>query len=318
MSQTLGVPLSRFKEILDEYNDLVKQGNYPKMDYELWRTMNHFDSAFIHCICDERTYTISVTGSSALCAAKTLRFRYGGEPYILGFGFYLYGKLFSPYSNKTININSKNKNEKEIDDNMKNFNFEFGPCTDNLVRVSMYGLAIKNTAGTWVSYNTKDNSIVDVDVFSFDNMGKFIYKIPVAVKDVAVGDVVIHNRVPMFVEECTDEEHFVVVDVRSGERKEIIPTKNMLGFNFITKVVSLFNAVGNAPTPDAPFGNMLPFLMMDDDNKDINPMMLMLMAQSQGGNFGDIMNNPMMLYCMMKNEDNDILPWFFMMNNFKG
>ena len=298
---------SEFDILFEDFTQAIHHKQYTKLPYNDWRCLNSITDSV-------KLYHFPVT---QLITIETNHCNYIGDTLILSFntedgsfGQFLKENVFT--------FIKENKNEKEIDDNMKNFNFEFGPCTDNLVRVSMYGLAIKNTAGTWVSYNTKDNSIVDVDVFSFDNMGKFIYKIPVAVKDVAVGDVVIHNRVPMFVEECTDEEHFVVVDVRSGERKEIIPTKNMLGFNFITKVVSLFNAVGNAPTPDAPFGNMLPFLMMDDDNKDINPMMLMLMAQSQGGNFGDVMNNPMMLYCMMKNEDNDILPWFFMMNNFKG
>ena len=298
----IGMTKAAFDDLIADFTKklYLKTYCYKKIPYNTWRTListKEFSDVSIKYYSN----MIKVEGINEENRKYCIVF----DDDDMSFGTYL----------KRYREDKYNNSEKETD-NMKNFNFEFGPCTDNLVRVSMYGLAIKNTAGTWVSYNTKDNAIVDVDVFSFDNMGKFIYKIPVAVKDVAVGDIVIHNRVPMFVEERTDEEHFIVVDVRSGERKEIIPTRNMLGFNFITKVVSLFNAVGEAPTPEAPFGNMLPFLMMDEDNKDINPMMLMLMAQSQGGSFGNVMNNPMMLYCMMKNEDNDILPWFFMMNNF--
>ena len=86
----------------------------------------------------------------------------------------------------------------------------------------------------------------------------------------------------------------------------------MFGFNFVTKIVSLFNTVGdNAPTPDAPFGNMLPFMLMNEDTDKIDPMMMMFMM----GNKMD-MSNPMMMYFMMKdNKDSDVLPLLFMAQN---
>ena len=208
-------------------------------------------------------------------------------------------------------VKKETKKEEKESKNMKGFNFDFGPCKGDNVRMSMYGMAIKNTAGVWVSYNTKDSSIIDVDAFNFDG-GKFLFKMPVAVKDVKVGDVIIHNKVPMFV--IDTKNGIKVVDAREGEKKEIIPTKNMFGFDFITKVVSMFDAVGKAPTTDTPFGNYLPFMMMDDD-KEMDPMMVMLMMN--GGTSFD-MNNPMMLYFMMKDgKMSDMLPLMMMMNNNK-
>lgn len=208
-----------------------------------------------------------------------------------------------------INENDKKKEKEE----MKGFNFDFGPCTGDQVRMSMYGLAVKNAAGTYVSYNPKSGEIVDVDVLNFDG-AKYMYKIPVAIKEIAVGDIIVHNRKPMFVTALPVEgtTAIVCVDVCAGEQKMVIPTVNMFGFNFVTKIVSLFNTVGdNAPTPDAPFGNMLPFMLMNEGTDKIDPMMMMFMM---GGKMD--MNNPMMMYFMLKdNKDTDMLPLLFMMQN---
>ena len=210
---------------------------------------------------------------------------------------------------------NENKNDEGEKTKMKGFNFDFGPCTNDQVRMSMYGLAIKNASGEWVSYN--DGQVVNVDVLNFDG-AKYMFKMPVAVKDIAVGDIVIHNRVPMFVESIENGIH--VVDIRAGEKKEILPTTNMFGFNFIIKIVSLFNAFQSSPTPDQPFGNMLPFLMLnseDGKSMDSDTMLMFMMMQNQSGST-NIFANPMMLYFLMKDKGgNDILPWMLMMNQNK-
>ena len=218
------------------------------------------------------------------------------------------------YYAKKANENA-NKNDEGEKTKMKGFNFDFGPCTNDQVRMSMYGLAIKNASGEWVSYN--DGQVVNVDVLNFDG-AKYMFKMPVAVKDIAVGDIVIHNRVPMFVESVENGIH--VVDIRAGEKKEILPTTNMFGFNFVTKIVSLFNAFQSSPTPDQPFGNMLPFLMLngeDGKSMDSDTMLMFMMMQNQNGST-NIFANPMMLYFLMKDKGgNDILPWMLMMNQNK-
>lgn len=200
--------------------------------------------------------------------------------------------------------------EKENETMMKGINFDFGPC-GNTVRLSMYGMAIQNVAGEWVSYNPDSKEIINVDVFNIADGGKYMYKMPVAIADVKIGDIVIHNRVPMFVTAINENGTFEVTDVRAGETKSIIPTRNMFGFNFMTKVVSLFGAFTDAPTADQPFGNMLPFLMMDD-NKDIDPMMMFMMMNQGGSN---MFSNPMMMYFIMKdNKDIDPMVMFLMMS----
>ena len=212
------------------------------------------------------------------------------------------------------NTFNNNVDDKKGNNKMKAFNFDFGPCTNDNIRMSMYGLAVKNAAGTWVSYNPESKEIIDVDIFNFDG-GKFLYKMPVAIKDVKVGDIVIHNRKAMFVIDVS-ETGMTAIDPQAGEEKKILLTKSPFGFNFATKVVSLFNMTSDAPTPDAPFGNMLPFLMMSESNGefDMNTMLMLSMMGGQGSM--DFAKNPMMMYFLMKDTKNmdELLPLMFMGN----
>lgn len=222
-------------------------------------------------------------------------------------------KTLEEMVDERIEVRLNKKEEKEKESMIKGINFDFGPCTNDNVRMSMYGLAVKNGNGEWVSYNASTKQIVNVDILNFDG-GKYMFKMPVAIKDIAVGDIIIHNRVPMFVTKVSNEGNAVTaVDARAGEEKRVLPTTSPFGFNFVTKVVSMFTAFESTPTPDAPFGNFLPFMLMGEDNKEIDPVMLMMMMQGNGG--ANMFSNPMMLYflCGDKVKDN-MLPLMMMMN----
>lgn len=214
-------------------------------------------------------------------------------------------KLRNRVRNKNNTLNKVDK-EKE-NKTMNGLNFDFGPCS-NSVRLSMYGMAIQNNVGEWVSYNPATKEIINVDILNIADSGKYMYKIPVPIQDVKAGDIIAHNNVPMFVTEAPGDGNFTVVDVRVGESKIVIPTRNMFGFNFMTKIVNLFGNIMGTPSADQPFGNMLPFLMLDNgDNSNSNDAMLMLMlAQNQTQNLagGNLFSNPMMMYLLMKDNKN--------------
>lgn len=202
------------------------------------------------------------------------------------------------------------RKEKDNMDLIKNF--DFGSCANDRVKVSMYGIAVQNAAGTWVSYDPKTGKIVDVDILNFD--GKYLYKMPVAIKDIASGDVVIHNRKPMFVSKVEDGK-ILAIDPAAGEEKVIMLTTNMFGFDFATKVINLFAGFSGGATADTPFGNMLPLMLMSNGGKsdDVLPLMFFM----NGGKMD--MSNPMMMYFLMKDSKggNDMLP-FLMMSNLYG
>ena len=193
-------------------------------------------------------------------------------------------------------------NKRKENDKMKFGNFDFGPCANDNVRMSMYGIAIKNAAGTYVSYDAASGEIIDVDVFNFDG-GKYMFKLPVAVKDVKVGDVISHNRTAMFVVGFAENTgDLIAVDIRAGEKKTIMPMRNMFHFDFVTKIVSLFDMNGiTQPSSDMPFGNMLPLMMMSDDNKDMDMKDILMMSMlANGGNMSNM--NPMLLYFLAFDE----------------
>lgn len=222
-------------------------------------------------------------------------------------------------------IKEKMKNENEKENNkMTGFNFDFGPCSGDNIRMSMYGLAIRNSAGTWVAYDAKNRKVMDVEILNFTGFSKYLYRMPMAISAIAVGDTIIHNRKPVFVTEITDQKKIVVVDIFDGEEKIIMPAMSPFGFNFVTKVVSLFEMMGGGASnqtasAENPFGNMLPLMMMGEGEniKDMLPLMFMM-----GGANGEIPvagNQNMMMGMMaavLMSKDakaEDILPLMFVM-----
>ena len=202
-------------------------------------------------------------------------------------------------------ISNKSENKKEKKDMNFFKNFEFGPVKNDTVRLSPYGLAVKNLDGSWVSYDSASDSIIDVDVFNFEGKN-LIYKIPVAPHTVRAGDMIVHQGKGMYVvaDVCEGDTCVSVIDPRAGESKEILFCKNMFGFNYVTKLVSILNGFGNftdfSPSSDDPFGNMWMLALLSNENEDLNSSILLLMLMNQfnpsastdKNNFN--MNNPLM------------------------
>ena len=176
-------------------------------------------------------------------------------------------------------------------------NFDFGPINKG-VAISPYGLAVLTADYRWLTYNPATAQTVEVTGFTFDFKG-MIYKIPATIKDVSVGDLIIHQKKPMYVTEITDS-NIGVVDIINSEVKTVIPITNMFGFNFITKIVSFLNFGSSAPTEEQPFGNIMPIIMAsmvfneDEDstfgNMDMSKLMMISMLSGNSNPFGNMFN----------------------------
>lgn len=201
---------------------------------------------------------------------------------------------------------SDDRKEKENMDTNKMFNFDFGPV-DSHIRMSPYGLAIRNAEGKYVSFDKETSSMMDVEIFNFEAQN-FLLKWPVPVNQIAPGDIVVHMRKPMFV--CSVNANTVfAVDIYNAEAKNIMPVKSPFGFNFVTKVISLVDMT--SANADNPFGNILPFLMMGE-GKSFKDIMPFVMATNPA-----MMQNPMMVYALMGDDGFDknmLLPMMFAMN----
>lgn len=211
-----------------------------------------------------------------------------------------------------VSLTAKITNKKKGENKMKNIfdNFKFGKYEDGNIAYSIKGMAYYTDQLDWVSLG-EDGSLTKVNDFIIDGMDKFIYVMPVAINNIKKGDIILHHDAPMFVRTVLDNS-LTVISPTSAEVKQIIPEKNIFGFNFVSKIVDVTNgALFNNANKDNPFGNLLPFMLMSDNDssmKNILPFMLM-----QNNNFGDM--NPMMLAFMMKDKNMDnILPLMFMQN----
>ena len=212
----------------------------------------------------------------------------------------------------TKNNNNNDKEKKSMKTNDM-FNFEFGPVSDRQFRLSPYGIAVSTVDNGWVSYNAKTGEIFNVDIINFD-VSKLIYKMPVAFNAIAVGDILIHGRKPVFVRAINTDGTVSVINYADASVVNIMPVKSPFGFNFFTKVCPLVDFGTNNATSDNPFGTMLPFLMMND-NENFDPMMLFFLNGNGNGN--NMFQNPMMMYFLMnKGENKDFLPYYFLMNGF--
>lgn len=341
------ISLRNWKRILERFEEEVDLGNYKKTDYNEWKIYKKYNDGPVEVMVDGATTCLIFRNYSA---DKTIHHSF--LDYKDGSFGQFFDAVWSYYAtldkyplstamedfsvnadsvNKalenvrealtnTCGIEFKNNNYIKVKEkNTMKFNFDFGPVDGNKVHLSVYGIAVKNANGTWVSWDAVNKQVMDVDIMNID-CARFIYKMPVALKDVAEGDVIVHNHKPMFVEKI-NKDGFWCVDVIDGEKKNILPTKSPFNFDFIVKVVSLFNFNNMSANEDNPFGNFGMMMLLSDNNNNMNEMLpLMLMMNGNNSNF-DITNNPFMMYMMFnndKNNDNSILPLMFMMNGFNN
>lgn len=301
--------------ILARFQNLVSGGIYNKIDYRIWKQLSKLDPSKSNLLIGWN-YNQASSRFDITVMTENIELIFNSKDG--SFGEYLNIWVLSTIDKntcsetpKTFNITTNTDNT-EKENNTMNFNFDFGPVNPALVRMSMYGLAVKNKSGTWVSYNPNGDEIVDVDVLNFDG-AKFLYRMPVAIKDIAVGDVVVHNGAPMFVVFIPqDGKTLTVVDTINGERKDIMLPRSPFGFNFATKVVNFMGNMMTSANEDNPFGNMWMLMAMSDEGegKDMNDMLPFLMMNNV---ISGMDNNMLMCMLLSKNEGNsDLLPWVLM------
>lgn len=180
----------------------------------------------------------------------------------------------------------------------------------NGVVMSIYGPAFPtvNNKDEYIAYSKKDDEWIDVSPMIFDRDIALFYAMPVAKDNLATGDFIFHNGGWVRVIDFDEALRPVVETPKTKTVNTILPTKNMFGFDFYTKLISPFGDMMDCASADKPFGNILPFILLQDSNSaDFLPMLLL----SQDGKFDT--SNPMMLYFLMKDGKNsDILPFLMM------
>lgn len=190
-------------------------------------------------------------------------------------------------------------------------NIEFGKYNGTDIRFSWKGIAYRS-GQNYVCWDKDAQDLVDVTGFTLPNCD-FIYLMPVAIDNIQAGDVIRHNGEFVIATGVEGLTGIKTIAPQSREVKTILPMKNVFGFNFVTKAVSLvdFNILGT-PTENNPFGNMGILLALSGgDSIDANTIMLMSMMN--GGSVD--MSNPLMMYALMKGDNSDMLLPLMLMQN---
>lgn len=201
-----------------------------------------------------------------------------------------------PYEGFANKINETKESEGNKMDFSNILNVEFGKINDSYdVAASMYGIAIRGNDDRYRAYDKANGKIIDVTGMTFNT--DMLFKIPCAISQISVGDVIINAGNYVTVTNIHKDGTFTVVDPRASEQKIAIPAKNMFGFDFMTKVFYPLDSFIK-PTDDNPFG--------------LNPMAMMLLASDE-----DMDMSTLVLMTMMGNgaaNQNMMLPMILMMN----
>ena len=212
-------------------------------------------------------------------------------------------------ANKVVDDVFKEKESKM--DFSKMMNIDFGKISTKELKPSIYGVAVLGSDNRYRAYDKANDKVMDVTGMTFDT--DMLFKIPVAVSQVRVGDVIINAGNYVTVTNVHRDNTFTVVDPKASEQKIAIPAKNMFGFDFVTKVIyPLENMI--QPNDTNPFGlnPMAMMILASDSNMD----MTTILAMSMMGGDGTIDQNMILPLMLMGNKsgnsDNLILAMMMM------
>ena len=216
-------------------------------------------------------------------------------------------EIFNGLFNKETNMaekevadmfNSKEKEKESKMDFSKMLNIDFGkvPHTAEL-KPSIYGVAVLGFDNRYRAYDKINDKVMDVTGMTFDT--DMLFKIPVAVSQVRVGDVIINASNYVTVTNVHPDGTFTVVDPKASEQKIAIPAKNMFGFDFVTKIMYPFENMVQ-PSNDNPFGLNPMTMMMLSDGADMD-MSTILALSMMNGNNGIVDQNMLIPLMLMGN-----------------
>lgn len=220
-------------------------------------------------------------------------------------------------------INIEEKKEKTMFESMMK-NLHFGKA--NNAKMSIYGPALREaiSGDTWIAFDKSKEQWIDVPWEAILDIP--LLEMPVAKSNILLGDFIFHAGAGWVrVIDFDDEMNYFIEaeDPSNHEIIKILPTRNMFGFDFYTKLIVPFDmgATFGGASASNPFGMLPMLMMMSDKNKSGSGdnSMLMAMMMMQNGTM-DFTSNPMMLYALLgdKGGDNSMLMAMLMSQIMQG
>lgn len=226
-------------------------------------------------------------------------------------------------TNNPPKINTEKKKEKTMFESMMK-NLHFGKA--NNAKMSIYGPALREAVSgdTWIAFDKSKEQWIDVPCEAILDIP--LLEMPVAKSNIQLGDFIFHAGAGWVrVIDFDDEMNYFIEaeDPSNHEIIKILPTRNMFGFDFYTKLIVPFDmgATFGGASASNPFGMLPMLMMMSDKNKSgsgDNSMLVTMMMMQNGGM--DFASNPMMLYALLgdKSGDNSMLMAMLMSQMMQG
>lgn len=207
--------------------------------------------------------------------------------------------IYTTHNLPIITMNNKEETTMNFNNMFSRLNLEVAQVNDKRIAFSLYGVAVGDSKG-FTAY-TADGQAKDVTDFIFPDAP--LFKMPVAIKHIKVGDLIVHRSNFMHVKDVKEDGNLIVINMLESKEETVIPIKNAFGFNYYTKVVAPFGTMMADADEDNPFGKMLPLMALTQNGGDNTMLMMMLMGGEFGFNLDDEMGG--------------LMP-FMMMNMFNG
>ena len=219
---------------------------------------------------------------------------------------------------------TKSKEDTTMANNIFNMNMEFGPNKDKNIASTIMGVAVKN-GDSWRIYDKKKKEITDVGDMQLGNLPIFI----LPTTKLTEGDLIKDAGEYYFVNKVQTEST-QTLSAKTGEMKNVIPIKNVLGISCYSKVIALSDSLnigddfdveklaivsamcGQSGENSSQMNQLLPLMLFKDklggdDNDDTIKLVLMSSMMTSGEDVSQ-MNQllPLMLFKdKLGGDDND-------------
>lgn len=230
------------------------------------------------------------------------------------------------------------KEESTMANNIFNMHMEFGTNKDENIASTLMGVAVKN-GDSWRIYDKKKKEITDVGDMQLGNLPIFI----LPTTKLNEGDLIKDAGEYYFVMKVA-EGSTQTLCAKTGEMKNVIPIKNVLGFSCYSKVIALSDSInmgddfdveklaimsamcGQNGEDGGQMNQLLPLMLFkdklggDDDMMKMLLMTSMMSAPAEGGDQNATMNQllPLMLLKEKDGGDDDMMKMVLMSSMMGG
>lgn len=131
------------------------------------------------------------------------------------------------------------------------FSSQIGRDVSGNFALSFQGLAVLTPAGRYVVKDPNADRLLDVTLLMIPGVDPWVFKIPVSIEELKPGDLIVASDSPrsiLYVLSTPSNLQITALDTATGDRITYTPTANLFDLDFLIKVFSVFDLLGDGMT----------------------------------------------------------------------